>query len=232
MHGDPAETVTVVAAGSGYPFGDVPWRATGAEALRCTPDGPAPIVIPPAPPERSATDTHVAISFGEDDETMLVKWSRTSLGDAGIGSRRYLLQLDPIERKKDVEGRCRGKSAAEVVSAELPELEDAAKPLRITCDLDTGTSDVTPEIAHYALPLTGPWWPETPVFPSENRVNPVVFDYPKTDTVSIDVTSPAGFAPKGDLPPVHADNQMGHYVLTVTATATGYHVVRTLRSCP
>ena len=90
----------VVDAGSGLPYGEVPWEATGTLGFMCTSKEWAKVGIPPAPPAKNKTETHAAITFSDDDETILVKWSRTALGASGMEPRRWLRSLDVPDRKK------------------------------------------------------------------------------------------------------------------------------------
>jgi hypothetical protein len=76
--------------------------------------------------------------------------------------------------------------------------------------------------------INGPWWPELAQFPGVTRALPVVFPYPKTDIVRLDMAPPPGFAAAAAPPPVKLESALGTYALTVTAAEAGFHVERTL----
>jgi hypothetical protein len=224
--GEPDDKVIFVDAGSGLPFGQVPWRATGANALMCTPKGSASILVPPSSPSLNRADTHVTLSFTDDNESMTAKWARTAVGAAGIDYRRWLRNLDARERKEKLDVLCGASGRSEVAAAELPGLDEAAAPFQIACDVEMSDLNLDDGVGRYSLSLGGPWWPETPEFTAKTRVHPVIFDYPKLDILAIDISAPHGFMPKDAPAPVRLDSPYGRYQLSVVKTPTGFHVDR------
>ncbi|HEX4823751.1 MAG TPA: DUF3857 domain-containing protein [Candidatus Polarisedimenticolaceae bacterium] len=224
--GEPDGKLVFVDAGSTLPYGEVPWRATGANALLCTPKGSGSVLIPPTSPALNRADTHVKLKFSDDNESMVAQWSRTAIGAYGTGFRIWLRDLDTRERKEKLDEICGAEGRSEVTAAELPGLTEASGPFQIACDLEMSDTNLDGAIARYSLPMSGPWWPETPDFPAAKRVHPIIFDYPKLDILAIDVEAPHGFVPKDPPAPVTLDSQYGRYQLSVTKTATGYHVDR------
>jgi hypothetical protein len=224
--GAPDADIVIVDPGSGLAYGQVPWRATGATALMCTPKGDVAILVPPSSPAINRDDTRATMAFSDDGESMVVKWSRTALGATGLGWRRWLRDLDARERKETLDDLCGASGTTEVTAAELPSLTEDDAPFQIACDLERSEVNASSEFSTYSLSLGGPWWPEVPEFNAATRVHPVIFDYPKVDILSMEVTAPHGFKP-GPVPaPVKLDSQYGRYQLTVTATPTGYRVDR------
>jgi hypothetical protein len=229
--GEPDASRVIVDPGSGLPYGQVPWEATGTPGLLCTAKGAGQAMIPPTGAAKNREDTHVTVSFS-DDYQLLAKWSRTANGATGMDSRRWLRQLDPAERKKRLEEICRGGGAYDVDASELPGLDDPEAPLQIACDLDMGESSLTEDTGQYRYTVTGPWWPVTPEFPAPRRTHPVVLDFPTVDVLAIDVASPPGFAPKDPPPPVKLDTPFGIYRFVVAKSETGFHVDRAFALTP
>jgi hypothetical protein len=224
--GAPDDAFVFVDAGSGMPFGQVPWRATGASALMCTAKGSVSILIPPSSPVINRADTHVTLAFSDENETMLAKWARTANGATGLEERRWLRDLDVRKRKETLDELCGASGRTEVSAAELPRLDEAAAPFQIGCDLELSDMNVGEDIGRYSLFLTGPWWPETPEFSSPTRVHPVIFDYPKLDILTMEIAAPHGFKPADAPAPVRLDSPYGRYQLSVTKTPSGFHVER------
>lgn len=226
--GGGANVPVLIDAGSGLPYGELPWRATAARSLLCTPAGASVLAVPPAPAEKNRTETRAEVRFDEDNATMTVHWTRTANGAAGLDQRRWLRHLDVRKRKEALDALCGGSGRVDVTSADLPGLDKTVSPFEITCDLEIEDTNLDDDIGRYSLPILGAWWPETPELPSTTRVHPVVFDYLKADTVTLDITAPHGFEP-GDVPePVELETAMGRYQLVVKKTPTGYHVDRGL----
>jgi hypothetical protein len=227
--GEPDDKFVFVDSGSGLPYGVVPWRATGAATLVCTPRGAQSFVIPPALPKVNRVDTKVTVVFGEEGETQTAKWYRNAGGAAGLDYRRWLRDLDPDERGEKVESLCRGgRTDVEIVSSEVPGLSESAGPFELACDVDLGESGITEEISRYTYSFIGPWWPPTPEFPSATRAGTVVFEYPFAHIVAVDVAAPVGFKSGTVPPPFELNGPFGHYQLVVEKTKTGFHVDRGL----
>lgn len=220
------DTLVFVDAGSGLPYGQVPWRATGVQALICGATGSSSAVIPPASPKVNRTDAHVTLAFTDDNQALLVTWARTAQGAAGLEYRRWLRDLDARKRKETLDALCGSSARTEVTAAELPELDKPSAPFQIKCGLEQSEMNIGSDIATYSLALTGPWSPEIPQFPSPTRVHPVIFDFPRADIVAFDVSAPHGFKPKDPPAAVALESQYGKYHLVVTATPTGFHVDR------
>ena len=143
--------------------------------------------------------------------------------------RRWLRDLDPDDRKKELDELCGGKAGAyEVVRADLPGLTETSGPYQIGCDLSLEETGLDEGTSRYSLDLQGPWWPVAPDFPSPSRTNNVVFQYPRVDTVTIDVKAPPGFQSVSAPPPVRIDSPFGRYILQIRNTETGVHVDRML----
>jgi len=224
--GAPDSDLVFVDAGSGLPYGQLPWRGTGAAALMCTSKGSTSLVVPASPPTTNRGDTHVTLSFADDNESMLIQWARTVDGAGGADYRRWLRDLDVRARKETLDTLCGASGSVEVSAAELPGLSEPSSPFQIACDLERSDMNVGENIGRYSLDVTGPWWPETPEFPAATRVHPVIFDYPRLDILGLDVTAPHGFKPLAVPAPVTLESPFGRYQLVFTKTPTGFHVDR------
>ena len=62
--------------------------------------------------------------------------------------------------------------------------------------------------------------------PQARRVHPVVFDYPRVDTLELLVKPPPGFRAAHAPEPVNLSGPYGRYKLVISATAEGYKVQR------
>jgi hypothetical protein len=224
--GAPDDQVVLVDAGSGLPYGIVPWEATGTAALVCTPKGSASIVVPPASPRDNRSDVHVALAFSDDNETMTATWDRRSIGASGMGYRRWLRNLNIRERKETLDKLCGAAGMTEVTSATLPHLEEPSAPFQIACVSEDSSTQITDAIDRYTLHVSGPWWTAVPEFTAATRVHPIVFDYPQVELIAIDVTAPHGFQPKPAPAPIKLESPYGRYEFVAKATPTGFHVDR------
>lgn len=223
---------TIVDPGSGLPYGELPWRATGVSGFLCLPTGRGVLQIPPSPPTKNRADTHVTVAFSKDNETRTIKWSRTGQGAAGMDWRRWLRGLDPDERKKQLDEACGGIGSGEVVAAELPGLDDPTAPFQIACDVEMETTGLDESIGRYQLDAVGPWWPRTPELTAPTRTQPMIFDYPSLDVVSVDVVAPEGFAAEPPPEPVKLQSPYGRYEFWVRKTDAGFHVDRVFALTP
>ncbi len=226
------EAWTVVDPGSGLPYGELPWAATGTTAFVCTPKGMGSLVIQPSTSARNRSITQVAITFTEENESIAAKWSRTGLGASGMDPRRWLRDLGPSERKVELDRLCGGVGSGEVLAAELPGLENPQAPFKVACDITTGETSLTEEIGHYAMSVIGPWWPPTPELTDAARVHPVVFDYPKLDIVSLDLMAPEGFTAQDAPAPVKLETPFGKYQFVAVKNEKGFHVDRAFALMP
>ena len=223
--GAPDDQVVFVDAGSGMPYGEVPWAATGTAAMTCTAKGSSSIFIPPASPRDNRTDAHVTMAFSDDNGTLTTKWDRRSMGASGTDFRRWLRSLNVRERKDVLDKLC-GGGTSEVTSAELPHLEEPSASFQVACEYESSDTNITDATDGYTVHVTGPWSLVLPEFTSATRVHPVVFDYPKLELTAIDVTAPHGFRGRAAPAPVKFESPYGRYQFVVTETPTGFHVDR------
>ncbi len=226
MPGQSDDQLTFVDAGSELPYGEIPWRATGATALMCGPKGATNVLIPASSPKANRSDTHLTLAFSEDNQTLTAKWDTTASGAYGDDYRRWLRRLDPRKRKETLDRICGSSSTAEVTSAELPGLDEHGAAYKIVCNLEDSDISIDESTRSYSYRIAGPWSPQIPELTASSRTQAVLFDYPKVDVLSIDVGAPHGFKPKPPAAPVELKSPYGRYMLDVKATDAGFHVDR------
>lgn len=226
LPGEPDEAFRFVDAGSGLPFGQVPWPATGGTALICTPKGAVRKVIAPAGPRENRADTIVRISFSEGNESILAKWSRAAQGASGMSTRRWLRDLDLPDRRQRLEELCGGTGSASVLSADAPGLDTTSEPFRLECELEVGESGLGEDIGTYSFSLVGAWWPALPELTSPERRLPIIFDHPELEIVSLDLSAPDGFSPSAPPAPVEVSSPFGRYQFVAKPIEGGFHVDR------
>lgn len=223
---------TIVDPGSGLPYGELPWRATGVSGFLCLPNGKGILQIPPSPATKNRADTHVTVAFSNGNETRTIKWSRMGQGASGMGWRRWLRGLDPDERKKKLDEACGGIGSGEVLAAELPGLDDPTAPFQIACDIEMEATGLDESVGRYQIDAIGPWWPQTPELTAATRTQPMIFDYPSLDVVSVDIVAPEGFVAEAPPAPVKLQSTYGRYEFWARKTDNGIHVDRVFALTP
>ncbi|HET9481209.1 MAG TPA: hypothetical protein VFP98_05585 [Candidatus Polarisedimenticolia bacterium] len=226
--GEPLEQSTLVDAGSGLPYGTVPWWLTATIGMLVTPEGAREIPLGYQDARHNLLGTQSRISFSPDGLTGSVVWSESGGGQRGHEARRRLRSATPEERLDEMELMCGKSGDFEVLKAEAPALEDPASPFGLSCEGELLNVSVDMSQDEQAVGFAGPWIPRVPEFPSPVRVHPVVFPYPRTDISSFELAAPAGFAPRDPPPPVVLRTSFGAYSLRVAKTAEAFRVRREL----
>ena len=223
--GDPRDALTLVDICSGLPFGEVPWWHTGFKSLVLGHDNAGEIMLHPDPGGENISETEARLRF-QDDRTESVHWTQTRRRQQGLTERLYLRKSGPGARKQLIEQLCGKGGSFQISRAEESGADAPNGALRLECE--AGLQGAAPDstIATFGARFMGPWVSPVPEFPSPDRVNPVVFDFPRVDQVGIDVSAPAGFVPSGAPPPVQLETPYGQYTLLVTARPDGYRVER------
>jgi hypothetical protein len=227
MKGEPDDKEVVVDAASGLPFGELPWQASGTHAVVAVANGFRPTPLMPTMADRNVGETDVALSFESDGDAMVSKWSFVGRGQQGRESRASLRSVAGEERLKKLDTMC-GAGRWDPRRAEAPELDDRTAPFKLDCEIETDTTNFDASLGRYSVSVTGPWWPAVADFTEPTRSQPIVFPFPKTDIVRVEVAPPPGFRVENPPEPVRIDSQIGTYVLEVVAADTGYRVSRKL----
>ncbi len=226
--GDPEKEYTVVDPGSGLPYGEIPWFYSGVSGLLLKKSGAETIKLRPSPLSSSVSETMVSINFAEENEIMVCNWATSGRGQVGLDERRYLRQLSPEDRVEEIEEFCSIGPESEVVTAQVGDLHDLTADYRLECEAEDTSGDLDETIGHYSLDFGGPWIQAVPDLTGGDRTHMVIFRFPRADITRMDVSSPAGFAPRNPPAPVTFEGPFGKYVLSINRTAKGYHLERLL----
>ncbi|MBP7147659.1 MAG: DUF3857 domain-containing protein [Acidobacteria bacterium] len=222
-----AKDWTFVAPGQGLPYGQVPWWLTGVSGFVAAKAGGQAVPIPPAQADQSVRETSAKVTFGEENESIGVAWSQRGSGQVGYGTRRWLRQMTPDEREKELQDICGASEDFEVTESATANLDDLSAAFEITCSGEFIGDSVDPEVGTYGFTWSGPWVQALPDVVAPKRRHPVVFNYPYVDHAVIEVTAPHGFVPKAPPAPVDLSGAFGNFHRTISATETGFRIERT-----
>lgn len=213
-------------AGSGLPFGEIPWWLTGVRGFLAAPSAQRDVLLLPGDARRSVLESRVSISFPEGEPSAAMKWSMQGTGQRLYSELRDLRGATQEERRSKLESLCGGKGTFEVSRAESASIESASAAYGVECEGEFPDASPPEGLSSYNLHVEGPWWEPVPDLAAKDRVHPVIFTFPRTDITSIDAVSPPGFTTSEAPAPVMLSCRFGHYTLSVTTTDTGYHVER------
>ena len=216
----------IVDAGSGLPYGQVPWWYSGVNGLVANPNTAAIIPIRPSGAMENLSQTKVVIKFNTDEPTASIHWSRTANGQSGLLDRRQIRGMTPEQRVKRLDEYCGSSGDLEVSKAEAPAIEPSTGPLTIECDMTLMNTNMDEQTGEYQFSFYGPWIEPIPEFTTATRTHPIVFSYPRADRVTIDIEVPAGFNDRTLPSGVKLDTPYGRYVLDVKPTQKGFRVER------
>lgn len=223
--GEPDDKVTLVDAGSGLPYGEIPWLVTGARGLLATNKGYREVPLWPSDIQKNLSETTGDISFAED--LTKVRWARKGRGQQDYFTRRELRRLPPEDRKKRMDDLCGASGDLEILKAEATEvLTDPTADFSLDCEGEFATAAPDASSSSYSFKVDGAWFRGAPELAASTRFHPMVFSYPRIDRATIEVHSPPGFAAKGAPPPVELESRFGRYRLEVKPAPDGYHLER------
>ena len=224
--GEPDDRLVFVDLGSGLPFGEIPWWLAGSPALLASDQGHRVVVLPASDPEKNVSETHVTISFNLDDGSEEFSSVTDDACQQGLSERWRLRGLNPEERAGELEKSCGASGDTEVSKAEAPRLQDVTAGYRLECEGTITDANFRRNLGRYSLDLFGPWFQGPPRFTAPTRSMDVVFRYPRTDSLVLDVRSPPGFVAMDIRNPPAIESAFGRYALKIAATTEGYHVER------
>ena len=224
--GDPDDKLVFVDLGSGLPFGEVPWWITGSQALLASDQGHRLIFLPPSDPRKNVSETRVQITFNLDEGTERVTSITDDKCQQGLYERWRLRGLSPEERTKELEDSCGASGVMEITRAQAPNLQDLAAGYHLECEGTVTDSNFSHDLGRYSFGFLGPWVTGPPRFTSPTRSMNVVFDFPRIDSLVLDVKSPPGFVATEVKAPPLVESPFGRYTLKISATPEGYHVER------
>lgn len=225
--GDPDEMMTLVDPCSGLPFGEIPWWVTGGKAPMTTPSGFRPIDLKVSEAEKNHSETRGEIAWGESGEAT-VRWSRAGSGQYGYLDHLVLRLLTPDKRSKCLAEICGAGRDLEVSLAESPKIDDLGSAFQLRCEGVLGLTGPTEGAGGHDIRWTGPWIEPLPDLSASSRHHPVILPFPRSESLSLDVAAPPGYA-SGEAPdPVEIKGPFGGYSLAVSARPGGFHVERAL----
>jgi hypothetical protein len=223
-----AEKYTPLDPGSGLRYGELPWWYAGQKALLLAMGDPGAISLPATAAQNNVADATVKIRFTEDNESTIAEWTRVGTGQVGLEERRYLRSLAPDERAERIDRLCGAGPDTEVVTAEVVGLDEVTHGLELRCESEDFDVSLFDETTSYRVGFDGPWLSQLPDLPEGARHHPVVFDFARADTVSVDIIAPEGFVPADPPSPQTIENSLGKYMLRVSRDADRFSIERAL----
>ncbi|ANM28824.1 hypothetical protein ABI59_03190 [Acidobacteria bacterium Mor1] len=217
---------TLVDPGSSLPYGQVPWFLTGIDGLLLNRKKPEPIKIPVTPAEQNVQTTRGRMEFGEDNDSILIEWEREGTGQAGFSEHHYLRYLSPKEREERLYRLCGEHGDFEVDTAEAPELGDPNEPFKLICSGESFGAGIGDNIGMYSFGINGAHIPPVPDLIAEERVHPVVLNFPRIDITEMEISAPEGFEPTEAPMTRNIKSPYGDYRLEFARTDDGYTVKR------
>jgi len=227
LPGEAPDKFTFVDTGSGVSYGELPWWISGSRGFMADPKGAKVVVLRAPDSGQNASETKTNISFNLEEGTASIHWSRADSGQTGRSDRMDLRGQSPEERVKTLDSLCGSQGSFEVTRAEAPGLEDLYQGLHLECEGTMTDTNFTSDLGRYSFQFDGPWEEGVPELTSPTRVHPVIFSFPHVDKNVIDIDAPSGFVAADPPPSTKLDSPYGHYVLSISATSSGYHVERT-----
>lgn len=227
-----AQGLMVADPGSGLPFGEVPWRFTGASAFMATPQQALKFDVPPSQATRNKSNAEVELRFTDDNQSTKARWTWTASGQAGLDMQDVLRTLPPRESAELLEQRCGSSSSTEVLTAEPKGLDDQSAELALLCETERTDTHLDESIGRYSMPWIGPWVQALPELPPGRRHHPVIFDFPSVETVRIVMHAPESFVPREPPADVQFSGPYGKYQLRVQRAEGSYTVERALALLP
>jgi len=176
----------------------------------------------------NVSDVRLKLSFSEDNETLLARWTQHGKGQVGLEERRRLRGLSPERRAERIDRLCGAAPERDILRAEVAGLDELARDLELSCETESWDTGLDEEVGRYNLGWGGPWLRGLPDLPEGPRTHMVVFDFPRTDVLTVEVTAPQGFVPDEAPPPLVLERRAGQYGLQVTRTDEGFTLQRVL----
>jgi hypothetical protein len=216
----------LVDAGSGLPYGEIPWWLAETRGMVVTKKGAREIDIKGTGPRSNVSETLVSLWFDAGTGTARARWSRTGTGQQGFAELRSLRRLSVVDRAAALKKLCGAAEEMGVSYADVPDMDDTEERFRLECEAEFLSAAAHEESSDIWLLFVGAWIPEVPRFESLERAYPIVMPFPKIDLVRIEVASPPGFVPVFPPEPIRIEGKWGKYFLQVTKTDEGFMVER------
>ncbi len=216
---------------SGLPFGDVPWWNSGVQAMLATSDGAKPVLVRAAGAAGNTSRVRGQLSVADDGATWIAHWDRTAAGQYALADTQGLGGLADKERKERIATLCGLGPDVEVARSDWSVTYPPVSS-RLACESRRRADAPDAAVGIYTIDWSGPWIGSVPDLPPGPRVHPVVFDFPRVDTMELTVKAPSGFRPRAAPEPRQLSGPYGKYRLVIAATPEGYEVNRALALLP
>lgn len=210
------------------PFGMLPWSETDASGMRLDKDGGTWVITPV--PDPASSGIHRQASLQLDDSGSLEGTAiLTFNGLSALGRRIDEHDADDVDRKKFLENEMKAYVPV-TMEAELTNKPD-------------WSSSATTLVAEFHVKVPG--WAsaagrrtlvpaelfgggEKHVFEGSNRVHPIYFNYPYSDTDDITITPPSGWQLSALPQPQNGDLKVLAYSISTEQKEGALHVRRRL----
>jgi len=222
------EEVIVIDPGSGLRYGEVPWRFSGVYGMMITKSGARPIEVPGSAAKDNVAECVVEVSFVDDNEAIVSSWIEKDRGQVGLDERRYLRQLSPRERAERIDQLCGVGPETDITNAGVVGLEDLGRGFELHCENEFYDPSIHDRIGHYMMGWSGPWLDALPDLPAGDRTHPIVFPFPRVETLDLTIDAPKGFVPEDPPPSAEFESSFGKYSLRIARTESSYKVERLL----
>jgi hypothetical protein len=232
LPGEPPEKSVFVSPGLGLEWGQVPWQFTGATGVMHTDQGARRVVVTPAPAEENHLATRATVSFSDAFDLVRAKWSRTGRGQYGYTYRGWLRSLDPSERAEQLAELCGAGSDTEVATSEADGLDDLTKQFAVRCESERTIETPAEDVSRYHFSWDGPWLIAPPDLSEKERRYPVVFNFPRSESSTITIETPTGWALHSQPDSILIPSPVGKYTRSVEATDKGIVIRRELSLTP
>jgi hypothetical protein len=228
QRGEPASRTTLVDAGSGLPYGEIPWWVSGTRGLLATQEGAREILIKSAGSRSAVSETSARIGFSRSNAALIASWTVTGKGQHGLSERRELRELSHVQRSGRLAELCGAGDDLDLIYARAPGVMDLHADFKLECEGELSEAIPTSESSEYLLPFMGRWIQEVPVLIARDRVHPIVFPFPRLDLATVDIDAPPGFIAGEPPEPVQLAGPFGNYFLQISRTESGFKVQRRL----
>lgn len=226
--GTPFSQSVILDPASGLPYGQVPWWVEGGVAFVASSAGFKELTIPYSKPDQNVSEARVAVTIDDPGEGAAVSWTRDGSGNSGLLDFYSLKRGNEAEREKKRASLCGAGADFELSKSSSPAPEPAGARLRLSCEGDMPELPVGPNGEGFALEIEGPWIQPLPELVSTKRIHPLVFDFPHTERLVVEVAPGSGYDLAAEIEPVKIDNPFGTYSLSVSREGEAFKVERTL----
>jgi len=218
------EGAAVSAPATGLPFGQIPWWTAGGKSLVATATGHREVTLATSAAEDNLARTEGTVTFDGSGEA-LVRFTRTQSGQSGYFDRRSLPAMSEAARREWLDRNCGSGPEFEISESAFTSAENSTAELAYRCEGRIGGAAPATGAGERGMSLDGPWHQGLPDVTSSIRYYPIVFPFPRTETMTLTISPGDGFAASEIPEAISLDAPFGHFAFSVTR-APGAYVVR------